>query len=103
MIQQPSESSVIQTVFQMAGITEEKIQKRFEEMLRESTRPVILFWDIDDLVRATSYGKTFLEENLLCDPRIKQFERQRGPRGKRVWLAEPTAKAIKEIIMNEWA
>lgn len=102
MQEQPSESVLIQTLFEMSGITEEVIVEELKELLREASKPIILFWDIDDMVRATSYGKTFLEEIILCDPRVKQYERQRGHRGKRVWLAQPTAKAIQEIIMNEW-
>lgn len=103
MIQkQPSESAVIKTLFEMSGITKEAVTGELKELLREASRPIILFWDIDDVIRATSFSKTFLEENILCDPRVKQYERQRGHRGKRVWLAQPTAKAIQEIIMNEW-
>lgn len=63
---------------------------------------VTLFWDIDDIIRETRYKKTFLEANLLCDPRIKRFERKSKPRSKRIWLAGPTKETIKNIIMNEW-
>lgn len=75
-----------------------KLQR--EEVASEGTKK--LFWDIDDLVRETTYSKTWLEENLLRDPRIRRYQRQPHERGKRVWLREPTEKAIKEIIMNEW-
>ncbi|MFJ6210557.1 hypothetical protein [Lysinibacillus sp. NPDC092081] len=64
---------------------------------------VTLFWDIDDIIRETRYRKTFLEANLLRDPRIKRYERKPKPRSKRVWLAEPTKETIKNIIMNEWS
>ncbi|MCT6818070.1 hypothetical protein D0439_10010 [Lysinibacillus fusiformis] len=98
----PSESTVIKTLFEMSGITKERITSELRELISETARHEILFWDIDDIMRATTFKKTFLEEHILCDPRIKQYERQRGYKGKRVWLYEPTAKAIKNIIMNEW-
>ncbi|MDM5333403.1 hypothetical protein QUF56_09210 [Ureibacillus composti] len=103
MIQQaPNEITVIQTLFTMSGITKEKVQEQLKEIVEESARPILLFWEIEDIVRATTFKKSFLEENILCDPRVKRYQRQFGPRGKRVWLAEPTANAIQEIIMNEW-
>jgi len=100
--QQPSESVVIKTLLEMSGITKEKVEKQIVELIQESSRPKILFWELEDIQRATTFKKSFLEENILCDPRIKRYQRQFGPRGKRVWLAEPTAKVIQEIIMNEW-
>ena len=77
-------------------------QQLLTEILRDASRPVILFWEIDDIVKATTFKKAFLEEYILPDSRVKQYERKRFPRGKRVWLAEPTAKAIQDIIMNDW-
>ncbi|MBB5148619.1 MULTISPECIES: hypothetical protein [Ureibacillus] len=76
-----------------------KLRSETEVMSEEGKT---LFWDIDDLVRETRYSKTWLEENLLRDPRIRRYQRQPYERGKRIWLREPTEKAIKEIIMNEW-
>lgn len=61
-----------------------------------------LLLDIDDLVRLTTFSKTWLEDNLLRDPRIRRYQRQPYERGKRVWLAKPTLTTIKEIVMNEW-
>ncbi|MGE7954839.1 hypothetical protein [Lysinibacillus xylanilyticus] len=73
-------------------------------MIQEQQKEEItLFWDIDDIIRETRYKKTFLEAHLLCDPRIKRYERKPKPRSKRVWLAEPTKETIKKIIMNEWS
>lgn len=86
----------------MSGITKERITSELRELISETARHEILFWDIEDIMRATTFKKTFLEEHILCDPRIKQYERQRGYKGKCVWLYEPTTKAIINIIMNEW-
>lgn len=97
-----TENELIRTLFEMAGITPEKVQEELRKILTDSSQPLILFWDIEDIVKATTFQKAFLEEHILSDPRVKRYQRQRGSRGKRVWLKEPTAKAIQDIIMNEW-
>lgn len=100
--QQPSDGVVVQTILQMYGITQETFVQELEKIIQETARQELLFWDIDDIMRATTFSKAFLEEYILCDPRIRQYMRQRGPRSKRVWLYEPTAQVLKDIIMNEW-
>lgn len=97
-----TDSELIKTLFEMSGITPKKVQQVLNEVVQEAARPVILFWEIEDIVKATTFKKSFLEEYILNDPRIRRYERRRGPRGKRVWLCEPTARAIQDIIMNDW-
>lgn len=99
---QQSESSVIKALFEMSGITPEKVEREFQNLVHEASRPAFLFWDINQMSEALPFEKSFLEEYILTDSRVKQYQRQRGPRGKRVWLYEPSLAAIKEIIMNEW-
>ncbi|KYG90853.1 hypothetical protein A0U40_17815 [[Bacillus] sp. KCTC 13219] len=97
-----TESELVRTMFEMGGITRETINETFKEMVNDAAQPLILFWDINDIMKATTYSRKFLEEHLLKDPRIMQYERQREKGGKRVWLKEPTAKVLQEIIMNDW-
>lgn len=97
-----TESAVIQTLFEMSGITPEKVHQQLKELVATSAQPLILFWDIHDIMNATTFSRKFLEDHILCDPRIKRYERQREKGGKRVWLKEPTARALQEIIMNDW-
>lgn len=97
-----TENALIQTLFEMSGITKESVQNELQKIIQDTVRPSILFWDIEDIVKATTFQKAFLEEHILSDPRVREFQRQRGFRGKRVWLAEPTAKVIQKIIMDEW-
>lgn len=99
---QQSESSVIRTLFEMSGITPEKVEQEFQTLVHEAARPALLFWDINQMSDELSFEKSFLEEHILTDPRVRQYQRQRGPRGKRVWLYEPSRAVIEEIIMNEW-
>lgn len=72
-------------------------QQHSEQRPRET-----MFWDIEDIIAETRFQKSFLEEFILRDPRVKRYERKRSPRSKRVWLREPTAEAIQKIIMTEW-
>lgn len=103
MIQQPpSESAVIQTLFQMSGITKERVEHQVEELFQDAIKPKALFVDLEKLKQLTSFERDFLEKHILSDPRVRSYQRRRGPHSKRVWLYEPTIKAIQEIIMNEW-
>lgn len=97
-----NESVLIEALFNMAGITPEKIREELQQIVDNAAKPLILFWDIKDIMQATTFSRKFLEEHILNDPRIRRYERQREKGGKRVWLKEPTAKVIQEIIMNDW-
>lgn len=100
--QTANESSVIKTLFEMSGITKEKIEQHLEEIVRETARPKLLFIDLEQLKEIIPFERDFLEKQILCDPRIRRFQRKRGAHSKRIWLYEPTIQAIQEIIMNEW-
>ena len=83
-------------------IDEQQVQNQIQQIIAKQARPQLLFWDIDDMTKLTPYGKTFLEENILCDPRMKALERRKGEKGKRIWPYEESSKVLKNIIMNEW-
>ena len=100
--QQPSERAVIQTLLEMSGITKEKMEQQAEAFVRDTLKPKILFVDLEQLKNILPFERDFLEKQILCDPRVKKYQRQRGPHSKRIWLYEPTIRAIEEIIMNEW-
>lgn len=102
MQEQPTESVVVQTLFEMAGITKQAALKMIHDGIEEAVREAILLWHIEDIEKTTGFKKTFLEKNLLCDPRIRQYERKRGPRGERVWFRKQTLQTLEEIIWNEW-
>lgn len=97
-----TENAIILTLFEMSGITPEKVNQMLTEIANDAAKPIILFWDIKDIMKATTFSRKFLEDHILNDPRIRRYERQREKGGKRVWLKEPTAKVLQEIIMNEW-
>ena len=97
-----TDNEIILTLFEMSGITPEKVQQQLAELANNAAQPLILFWDIKDIMQATTFSRKFLEDHILNDPRVRRYERQREKGGKRVWLKEPTAKVLQEIIMNEW-
>jgi hypothetical protein len=104
--EQPSENVVIKAILNASGITEEKITQQISEKIeahiREALNLKVLFIDLERLKEIVPFERDFLEKHILCDPRVRKYQRRRGPHSKRVWLCEPTLKAIEEIIMNEW-
>jgi len=97
-----TESVLVKTLFEMSGITPETINQMLISIANDAAKPLILFWDINDIIKATTFSRKFLEDHILNDPRIQRYERRREKGGKRIWLKEPTAKSLQEIIMNEW-
>ncbi|KOS64660.1 hypothetical protein FJQ98_14300 [Lysinibacillus agricola] len=94
------DNNLSQRVLETAGLSKKILLDRYDRTVREIVRERTLYWDIDDLVRETRYSKASLEKYIVCDPRIKIHQRQIGPRYKRVWLSEPTAAALEEILNN---
>lgn len=97
-----TESVLVKTLFEMGGITPETVNQMLISIANDAAQPLILFWDINGIIKATTFSRKFLEDHILNDPRMQRYERQREKGGKRVWLREPTAKLLQEIIMNEW-
>lgn len=80
-------------------LDQEQIQAYINEQLKQSVQQTLLLVDVNRLVGLTSMSPRFLEDTILCDPRIRIHERRKNR--KRWWLYEPTIEAIKEIL-NEW-
>jgi len=95
-----SNNDLSQRVLETAGLSKKHLLDRYDRMAKETLNERTMYWDIDDLVRETRYSKASLEKYIVCDPRIKEHQRQIGPRFKRVWLSEPTAVALEEILNN---
>ncbi|AUS87055.1 hypothetical protein LBYS11_12275 [Lysinibacillus sp. YS11] len=95
-----NDTDITQLVLENAGVSKKELLERYDQIVQATVRQRTLYWDIDDLVRETRFSKASLEKYILCDPRIREHQRQIGSRYKRVWLAEPTAKIIDEILNN---
>ncbi|MGE7114344.1 hypothetical protein [Lysinibacillus sp. NPDC047702] len=97
------DNDLSQMVLKTAGLTKKELLERYDQMAQETITERTMYWDIDDLVRETRYSKASLEKYITCDPRMKVHQRQLGPRFKRVWLSEPTAIVLEEILNNQFA
>ncbi len=81
-------------------IDEELVRQQLKDLVDETGRAMLLFWDIDEISKRTCLDKSYLTKHILFDPRMKVYERRRG-KGKRIWLYEGSVQALKEII-DEW-
>lgn len=88
-------------LLEMSGITKKVLLDAYLEKMEHDYSKQVLLWEVKDLEKATTFKGKALEEKFLQDPRILQYQRQETARGKRVWLREPTAKAVLEIV-EEW-
>lgn len=81
-------------------IDEKAIQQIIEKELEKQVTHQLLLIDINKLAEITCMSKSFLENEMLHDPRMKIIER-RKEKGKRFWFYEQALEVIKEI-MDEW-
>jgi len=78
------------------GIDSNAVKNFIEQELRRQINQQILFVDINKLSELTCMSARYLEDEILCDPRVRIHERRK--QRKRWWLAQPTFKAIEEIV-----
>ncbi|MGD3410561.1 hypothetical protein QT528_22365 [Xanthomonas citri pv. citri] len=81
-------------------VDRKEIERQVSEKVEKALRDTLLVWDIGEMSKRLCMGRTFLEEEILCDSRMRKLERRKG-KGKRFWFYEPSLQVIKEI-MNEW-
>lgn len=81
------------------NIDEKAIKEYVEKELQKQINQQLLLVDINKLSELTSMSIRHLEEEILCDPRVKMHERKKSR--KRWWLAQPTFEAIEDIL-DEW-
>lgn len=81
-------------------VDHEEIRKQVNDKLNESIDQALFTWDLEQMMKRTCMGKTFLEEEFLRDPRMKLLERRKG-KGKRFWFYEQSLTAMQQI-MEEW-
>lgn len=81
-------------------INQDVIKNYINEKLDENIKESLFTWDINEMAKRTCMSKSFLENEILHDPRMKLLER-RKEKGKRYWFFEESLKVIREI-MDEW-
>lgn len=80
-------------------IDQKQVKQIIEQELQKQIHQNLLFVDINKLAEITCMSVRYLEDEILCDPRVRIHERRKSR--KRWWLYEPTIKAIVEIT-DEW-
>ena len=80
-------------------IDTKEMKNYIKQQLDKQIQQNLLLVDINKLSELLSMSPRYLEDTLLCDPRVKMHERRKNR--KRWWLYEPVVKAILEII-DEW-
>ncbi|MEH7122081.1 hypothetical protein V7127_02430 [Bacillus sp. JJ1773] len=82
------------------NINHDEVRKYINEKIDSSLRTSFFTWDLDQMAKLTCMSKSFLENEILRDPRMKILER-RKEKGKRYWFYEESLAAMREI-MDEW-
>lgn len=83
-------------------INQEYVKSEIARQIEENLKGEMLFMDIDEMERITCMDRSFLTQRLLHHPKIRQYQRRYGSKGKRYWLYKPTVEAIMDIVTNEW-
>lgn len=80
-------------------VDEAAIKEYIQQQIDKNVRETFLLVDLEKLVHMTNMSAKFLENEILCDPRMKLLERRKSR--KRWWIYEESIEVIKEIT-NEW-
>lgn len=81
------------------NIDEKAIKEYILQQIDQQLHETLLMVDLEKLAVITSMSKRFLEDEILCDPRMRLIERRRNR--KRWWFYRQALEIITEII-DEW-
>lgn len=79
-------------------VDQQAISRIIEEQISKQVHQQLLLMDINKIAELTSMSVRYLEDEILSDPRVRMYERKK--QRKRWWLAQPTLKAIEEIVSS---
>ncbi|WML54346.1 hypothetical protein RCG17_06785 [Neobacillus sp. PS3-12] len=82
------------------NVNNTEIRQYINQKLDESIKEAFFTWDIEQMSKQTCMSKSFLENEILRDPRMKLLER-RKEKGKRYWFYEESKRVMREI-MDKW-
>src|SRR5699024_12076771 len=78
-------------------IDTKEMKNYIKQQLDKQIQQNLLLVDINKLSELLSMSPRYLEDTLLCDPRVKMHERRKNR--KRWWLYEPVVKAILAFLL----
>ncbi len=90
---------MIPTAQVQVEVDQKQVNEFIEKELQKQINQQLLLVDINKLSEVTCMSIRYLEDEILCDPRVRIHERRKNR--KRWWLAQPVFKAITNII-DEW-
>ncbi|PLR79709.1 hypothetical protein CVD25_06445 [Bacillus canaveralius] len=82
------------------SINQDEIRQYINQKLDQVLHETLLYWDVNEMAKRTCLSKSFLENEVLHDPRMKLLERRKS-KGKRIWPYEASLKVI-QAILDEW-
>lgn len=82
------------------NLNNEELRKYINQKLNEAINEALFLVDIERLSNITSMSKSFLEKEILCDPRMKAIER-RKEKGKRFYFYRECIEILRQIV-DEW-
>ncbi|GGP07350.1 hypothetical protein [Oceanobacillus neutriphilus] len=81
------------------SLDETALRKHIDDELSKQIHQQLVLVDISKLAELTCMSVKYLEDELLHDPRIRVHEVRK--KRKRWWIAQPTFKAIVDIV-SDW-
>lgn len=79
------------------NLVKEEIKEQLQLILKDTNE--LWLWDVDMLANKTCMSQTFLEEEFLSDPRMKQIEIRKS---RKRWYPVKASKRVMQTIMSEW-
>lgn len=80
-------------------LDQDQIKAYIDKKLDENIHQALLFIDINRMAEITTFSRSFLETEILDDPRMKLIERRKVR--KRVWFYQEAMQVLREIA-DEW-
>lgn len=78
------------------SLDEKALRDYIEQELSKQIHQQLILVDINKLSELTCMSVRYLEDDILTDPRVKLQEVRKNR--KRWWIAQPTFKAIVEVV-----
>lgn len=81
------------------NLDQQAIQQYVQKQLEGAIQSKLWFVDLEKIAELSSMSKRWLEDEIVCDPRMKTIEIKKNR--KRWWPAEKAFEVIMEIT-SEW-
>lgn len=81
-------------------VDEAKVKEILNEKLDAIIEHELVYWDVEHMTKRLCMSKSFLENEIIPDPRMRLLER-RKERGKRYWPYKESVRVI-QAILDEW-